>query len=47
MRRARKRADYFINIDTISEIKLFDFKSFDFVLEEGYKKSSELLKIIY
>ena len=43
MRRAKKRANFFINIDTISEIKLFDFKSFDFVLEEGYKKVKEIL----
>lgn len=44
MKRAKKRADYFINIDSISEIKLFDFKSFDFVLEEGYKKAKILIK---
>ncbi|XPV69385.1 MAG: patatin-like phospholipase family protein [Halarcobacter sp.] len=44
MRRAKKRADYFINIDSISEVRLFDFKSFDFVLQEGYKKVSEELK---
>lgn len=44
MRRAKKRADYFINIETISEVKLFDFKSFDFVLQEGYKKAKEIIK---
>lgn len=44
MKRAKKRADFFINIDSISEVKLFDFKSFDFVLNEGYKKASEVLK---
>lgn len=43
MKRAKKRADYFINIDSISEVKLFDFKSFDFVLDEGYKKAKEIL----
>ncbi len=45
MKRAKKRADYFVNIDTISEIKLFDFKSFDFVLKEGYKKANEILNV--
>lgn len=45
MRRAKKRADFFINIDSISEVKLFDFKSFDFVLEEGYKKAGEVLEV--
>lgn len=44
MKRAKKRADFFINIDTISDIKLFDFKSFDFVLDEGYKKAKEILE---
>lgn len=43
MKRAKKRADYFINIDSISEVKLFDFKSFKFVLHEGYKKANEIL----
>ena len=43
MKRAKKRADYFVNIDSISDIRLFDFKSFDFVLEEGYKKVKEVL----
>ncbi len=43
MKRAKKRADFFINIDSISEIKLFDFKSFDFVLEQGYIKAKEIL----
>ncbi len=43
MRRAKKRADFFINIDSISEVRLFDFKSFDFVLYEGYKKAKEVL----
>lgn len=46
MKRAKKRADYFINIDSIAEVKLFDFKSFDFVLQEGYKKAHEVLKSI-
>lgn len=44
MKRAKKRSDHFINIDSISDIKLFDFKSFDFVLEEGYKKAKEILE---
>ncbi len=44
MRRAKKRADFFINIDSISEVRLFDFKSFDFVLYEGYKKAGEVLE---
>lgn len=44
MKRAKKRADFFINIDSISEIKLFDFKSFDFVLEQGYIKAEEILR---
>ncbi|PLY04342.1 MAG: hypothetical protein C0625_16835 [Arcobacter sp.] len=45
MKRAKKRADYFVNIDSISEVKLFDFKSFDFVLQEGYKKVNDVLEI--
>jgi NTE family protein len=44
MKRAKKRADIFINIENISDIKLFDFNSFDFVVEEGYLKAKEVIE---
>jgi NTE family protein len=41
IRESAKRADIFVNVDSLTEMSLFDFEKIDFAFEQGYKKAEE------
>lgn len=44
IRNSKSNADIYINIDTLSNIGLFDFKKYSMVVDEGYKKAKMVLE---
>jgi len=45
IKEAAKRADHFINVDTLSEMHLFEFKNMEFAYNEGYRLAKESFEL--
>lgn len=44
IRFSKERSDYFINVDTLTEMNLFDFNKYSYAVNEGFKKAEETIQ---